>query len=168
MADDVGVSAVDRVDLDRVEDDETLYRSVWLKEFCFFLDEEGVLHVSAEAFADRQHRPSVFRRHLCDAPPYSNPPRLNPDNAVVSLTAGRVRETSPISHQSGKQPVVLYVIDIEPDINEGQHRSHAVVYANPAFPNSNAFAKLKLRLAQLVEEWTIPPDAAFIEQLKQQ
>jgi|SRR5581483_7761852 len=151
---------------DSVGNEETLYRSIWLRKECFFLDEEGVLRVSAEAFADRNKQPSVFRKHLCDEPPYSNPPRLSPDDAVVSLIAGKIREASPIQHQSGKNPVVSHVIDIKPDTSGGQHRSHAVVYADPDFPNSNAFAKLKLRLAQLVEDWAIQPEADFIEQLK--
>lgn len=151
---------------ERVGDEETLYRSIWLRTECFFFDEEGVLRVSAEAFADRNKQPSVFRKHLCDAPPDSNPPRLHSEDAVVSLIAGKIREASPIQHQSGKNPVVAHVIDVRPDTSEGQHRSHAIVYANPEFPNSNAFAKLKLRLAQLVENWAIQPGTDFVEQLK--
>lgn len=150
---------------ERIEDDETLYRSVWLKPECFYIDEGGALRISGQAFADKRKEPSVFRKHLCDDPPYSNPPRLDPDQAVVSFTAGNIREkASPIAHQSDQnEPPIEYLIDVRPDRSEGQHRSHAIVFATPAFKTNRPFEKLKLRLAQLVEAWAILPDPAFVK-----
>ena len=149
---------------DEVLNNETLYRSIWLKPECFYF-EEGTLHVAAQAFADSNKRPSLYREHLCDAPPYSDPPRIGSDQAVVSLIAGKIREASPILHQSEKKLVEEHVIDVKPDLSNGQHRAHCVVFSNPDFPNSNAFKKLKLRLAQLVERFDIEPKQEFIDTL---
>jgi hypothetical protein len=150
-----------------VSDDENLYRSIWLKPQCFSLDENGALRVSPEAFADKSKRPSLFRHDLCDAPPHSNPPRLGPDQAVASLLAGNIREKAgPIVHQAEKREPVTYLIDIAPDLSDGQHRSHAIVFATPAFETRRAFEKLKLRLALLVEALVIPPPAEFVNELR--
>ena len=72
-----------------VQNEETLYRSVWLREECFYIDDAGTLRVAAQAFADSRKQPSLYRKSLCDDPPYSNPPRLGEDQSVVSLLAGK-------------------------------------------------------------------------------
>jgi hypothetical protein len=156
----------EKPDEDRVSDEETLYRSIRPVKECFSFDEEGALRVSAQAFADRKMQPSLFRKHLCDAPPYSDPPRLGPDQVVVSLIAGKIRENSPLQHQSEKQEPVRYLIDVRPDTSDNQHRAHAIVFTDPEFKTKGAFEKLKIRLALLVEEWAIQPETAFVEELR--
>ena len=156
----------DTLDVGKVENEETLYRSIWLKKECFGFDEEGNLRVSPQAFADKRKQPSVFRHHLCDAPPASNPPRLGTEQAVVSLTAGRVRETMPIEQKSENADLMKYIIDVRSDTSNGQHRAHAVVFADPDFKTNRPFEKLTIRLAQLVEDWAIMPSDNFIEGIR--
>ena len=83
----------------------------------------------------------------------------------MSLIAGKIREPGPITHKSGDKKAVDHVIDVKPDTADGQHIAHCVVFANPDFPNPNAFAKLKQRLVQLIERMDIEPDAAFVATL---
>ena len=154
-----------------VDDNETLYRSVWLEPQCFFYDAEGILHVSKEAFADRKFQPSLYRKHLCEDPPHSNPPRLDSTQAVVSLIARKIREAGHIPHKSEVKPsaeAVTHIIEIICDVSAGQHESHCIVIAYPEFPNSGAFNKLKRILARLVEQFDIEPCKEFLEQVKRQ
>jgi hypothetical protein len=153
----------------QIADSEVLYRSIRPRPEEVYFDSEGQLRVSPQAFADKSKQPSLYRHLLCDAPPYSNPPRMGPDQAVVTLIAGDIRERAgPIDHRPEKQEPVRYVIDVKPDLSNHQHRSHAVVFANPEFKTNGAFEKLKLRLAQLIEaeNWAIKPDETFLEQIR--
>ncbi len=152
---------------DRVEDEETLYRSIRLQSQNFKID-AGRLIVSPVAFADRQKQPSLYRHHLCDNPPTSDPPRKGPDQSVVSLIAGDIRQEGPIEHKSGKEETVKYIVDVKPDTSGDQHRAHAIVFATPDFTNSRPFEKLTIRLARLAHTWAICPEDNFIEQLRRE
>lgn len=107
---------------DFVKDEESLYRSVWRKDYCFFMSDEGNLCLSGEAFADKKRKPSVSRKHLCENPPYSKLPRLSDNDAVVLLTAEIIRKNAnPITHKSGKNPQINHIIDVIPDIELPNH-----------------------------------------------
>jgi len=148
-----------------VENDEKLYRSIKLIAANFKL-EQGSIRLSQAAFADRSKRTSFFRHKLTEAPPYSNPPRMSEQDAVVALLAGNIR--CKISHPAGtgsaKQDIEL-VIDVVPE-TIGHHPSHAVAISSPNFPSNGAYEKLKRRLATLVgSQFEIRPDGLFLESL---
>jgi hypothetical protein len=124
--------------------------------------------VSAEAFADKQKRPSLFRDFLCDDPPLSKPPRLGIDQAVVVLRAARIRRADPILHSIANKLTTTHIVNLMPDQSEGQHRSHAVVYADPQLETAGAFKKLKVSLSILVEEeWAVVFSDEVIQQRRQ-
>ena len=149
-----------------VSSDEVVYRSIWLQKECFKVAEDGSTFVSPQAFADRSQQVSLSRHILCDNPPLSNPPRLGNEQVVARLSVGAIREANPLSYQSGKKSTVDYVIDVISDVTNGHHISHALVISDPAFETQNVFKKLKLRLAHLVEELSVPPPEAFIAELR--
>ena len=90
---------------------------------------------------------------------------MHDDSAVLSLKAGTIR--GPLEHVSGTgagAEATVYVIDVEPDVSNGQHVSHAIVTAAPHYKQSRPFDKLKLRLVLLAvgRGWEIPPDPDFV------
>lgn len=87
----------------------------------------------------------------------------------MALLAGKVREAAePIVHQAEKKESVTYLIDVVPDLSNGRHRSHAIVFATPAFETRGAFAKLKVRLSLRVERegLVVPPPPEFVDELR--
>ena len=159
---------MDKTRIDYVGNEEFLNRSVRLEPINFRVSDNGKFRVSANAFADRSKRPSVYRRILTDDPPYSNPPRMSPNDAIITLQAGRIRGIDPIIQISGTGKTATerrYIIDIDPDTSHGQHRSHAVIFSTPNYQTARPFEKLKELLARLVDDWAIPPDETFLQQL---
>ena len=144
---------------DRVADNELLYRSIRLIENNFRKESDGTVRLSSQAFTDRSKEPSVYRHNLCESPPYGNPPRLGETDAVAGLIAATIRRNSPLLHQGDE-----YQIDIRPEPED--HLAHAVVFARPEFPNDKPFRRLRELLTKIIEqEWPIPPNEEFIENL---
>jgi hypothetical protein len=148
-------------DSNRVSDGETLYRSVWQKPECLAKYADGTLHISAAAFDDRAFQISLFRHDLCEEPPHSNPPRMSQTDFVLALLASRIREQK---LTVGEQNTSMS-LDVLPDTAGDQHSSHAVVHPSLTI-NKNAFRKLRVRMAEIVEkDWPIKPDPDFIAAL---
>jgi hypothetical protein len=160
-----------------VASEEDVDRSIFLIKGCIAVTGDGSVYVSANAFADKEKQPSLYRRCLTDDPPYSNPPRLfSPEkqflDAVVTLRAGAIRQLSPFVADSGEgrnRVTTTYSINIKPDLSDNQHQSHAIVYAEPNYRSNSAFERIKERLARIANEriategWAIAPDPDFIE-----
>jgi hypothetical protein len=148
---------------------ENLYRSIRLVPNNFYRDSEGNWHISSEAFSDIAQRVSLFRHQLCDNPPSSNPPRLNADDVLACLIAGRIMsETIENTPEQGmdKGRTTTYRFFIEPDQSDNQHISHVVVVPNPEFTSRKVFDKLKRRLVILIEKCLFPPPSEFVDSLR--
>jgi len=153
----------DKVRTPGIADDEVIDRSVKLIPQHFRRSEGGEVRVSASAFNDRSYEPSFYREVLCEDPPYKKPPRMNPDDAVASVTIGKVREQEAITFQSGNDTrPTTHRVDVRPEV-EGHHAAHVVVFTAPEFKTKGGFAKLKELLAQIVGgNWAIRPNDTFL------
>lgn len=144
---------------DRVADDEVLYRRVPHRPG-HFLDENGRVRVTSQAFSDRRFRPSVDRAKLCGHDPSHT--RAAPTDAVASLVARQVRGIDTVEQRNEKGEVILrHSIDVEPrpirdDPVLPDNPAHAEIFAVPEFQNERTFRKLRESLA-LLAEWQIPP-----------
>lgn len=135
----------------RVEDEELLYRSLELIEDNFSVDEETKKIVaSAEAFADRNKEPSLYRHDLCESAPHSNPPRMNGTDILAQLVAFEIRKEEVKQKPPEKnEDQKFYIFDVVPDTSNDQHQSHAVVKPSPGYQSPRHFEKLKKKLAIL-------------------
>ena len=80
---------------------------------------------------------------------------------VLALLASRIRQQELTVGEQGK----LLSLDVLPDTTNDQHVSHAVVHPSLTI-NKNAFRKLRVRMAEIVEEdWPIKPDPDFVATL---
>lgn len=155
------MSVTDTTDLGRVGDGETLYRSVPQQPTFLAKDEGGALRLSSAAFDDSGNEISLFRHDLCEAPPFSDPPRRQATAFVLSLVASRIRQEQISFGNTGE----TLNLDVRPDTTEDQHASHAVVYPDRSV-GTKVFRKIKRRMAEIVEEdWPIMPDSDFIASL---
>jgi hypothetical protein len=137
-----GVGAVDRVD-----DDESLYRSVartlWKQKY------DGEFYLSSQAFADRNRRPSVDRAKLCDHDPSYT--QFRPSDYVCSLVAKDVRTIATVVKYDKKgSPQVRHNIDVEP-VPLPDNEAHAEIYALPEISGGRLFERLLERLAYLAQ-----------------
>lgn len=135
----------DGVGGDRVEDDETLYRSVvpnlWKQK------NYGEFYLSSQAFADRRQRPSVDRAKLCGHDPsYA---RFRPSDYVCSLITRDVRAIDTVvRHDKKGVPQVRHNVDVEP-VPLPDDPAHAEIYAVPEISGGRLFERLLERLAYL-------------------
>jgi hypothetical protein len=135
----------DGVGGDRVDDDETLYRSVvpelWKQR------NDGEFYLSSQAFADRNRRPSVDRAKLCGHDPSYT--QFRPSDFVCSLIAEDVRAISTVvKHDKKGVPQVRHNIDVEP-APLSHNGAHAEIYAIPEISGGRLFERLLERLAYL-------------------
>ncbi len=139
--------------VDRVADDEVLYRRVpALREY--FKVEGETTRISSQAFSDRQFRPSVDRAALLNDDPSRT--QQDPTDAVVRLVAGEVRAIASVEQRNEKGETTLrHVIDVEP-VPLPQNPAHAEIFAIPDFASKGVFRKLQESLARLAP-WEIPP-----------
>lgn len=126
---------------DPVLDDELLYRSILFDEVTF---SQGILHISSEAFGDRQCRVSV------DRATFRSPQETQKRDSdyVAGLIAGEIRA----QRYGDKQ----YGMDVLPDpwpATDPGNPAHAVVVPDPADASKNFRAK-KMRelLSRLAEK----------------
>jgi hypothetical protein len=118
------------------------------------------MHFSASCFNDRGAKVSVDRANLRrDA----DEAKLSPTDGIIKLLTKDIREMAPIPAMDGGQD---YVIDVHArailaDNPEGlpENLAHAQIEANPDFPNSSRFRKLKEALALLADRsgWFVLP-----------
>lgn len=111
------------------------------------------MHASALAFADRQRRPSVDRAHLRGFDPVKT--KFNSTDAVVSITAQKVRAIRGSRNDAKGNPIQEYVADVEPK-PEADNPSHAEIYGRPEFDNDKLFRRIRESLAFEVT-WEILP-----------
>jgi hypothetical protein len=116
--------------------------------------------LSAQAFADRNRRPSVDRAHLCgNNSAYS---RKNAGEGVVSLAARTVRTLTASKYdKDGKIIVQEYFADVEP-VPLGDNPAHAEIFGRPAFDNDKVFRRICESLARNTA-WEIVPEEPFSE-----
>ena len=143
MADGVGVPNGDHID-----DDEVLYRAVrpelWKQK------PGGEFHLSSQAFADRERRPSVDRGLLCEHDPKHA--QFHSSDYVCSLTAEEVRAIDTVvKHDRKGVPQVRHNIDVEP-VPLPDDPAHAEIYAVPEISGGRLFERLLERLA-LLARW---------------
>jgi hypothetical protein len=136
---------------DRVGDDELLYRRV--REQYISRDAENKPFVSANAFNDKQKKPSVDRAHLTGFDPQRA--RWEQSDAIVSLLTEEVRAINSIIERTATgTPVAPYLIDVRPD----PLKDHPTLPDNPAHAQiqadrdmtGSAFSRLKEVLAQMI------------------
>jgi hypothetical protein len=140
LADGVGRGADDRVD-----DDETLYRSV--KRILWKQKNDGGFYLSSQAFADRNRRPSVDRAKVCGHDPSYT--QFRPSDYVCSLVAEDVRAiASVVKHDKKGVSQVRHNIDVEP-VPLADNDAHAEIYAVPEISGGRLFERLLERLAYL-------------------
>ena len=140
LADGVGAGTDNRVD-----DDETLYRSV--KRILWKQKNNGEFYLSSQAFTDRNRRPSVDRAKLCGHDPSYT--RFSPSDYVCSLVAKDVRTISTVVKYDKKGiPQVRHNIDVEP-VPLSDNAAHAEIYAVPEISGERLFKRLLERLACL-------------------
>src|SRR5438128_11449008 len=97
---------------DRVADDEVLYRRVPHRPG-HFVDENGHVRVTSQAFSDRRFRPSVDRAKRCGHDPSHT--QAAPTDAVVSLVAWQVRGIDTVEERNEKGAGILrHSIGLEP------------------------------------------------------
>jgi hypothetical protein len=152
LADEVGASADDHVD-----DNEILYRCV--KPVHWKRRENGEFYLSAQAFTDRNYRPSVDRAKLCSYDP-SYTQREETDYICTLLTEDiRAIETVVKYHDS--QPVEQHAIDVDP-VPLHDNAAHAEIYAHPQISSRSVFRRLQESLVGLSwwEGGFTPPEAA--------
>lgn len=146
--------------VDKVENEEVLYRSVAIE--CFTLV-DGKLKLTSTAFNDPAQKPSVDRAKLC----CFNPAHAKKKSAhgVVSLTALSVRQIADvIQNDKHGQPNPAHEIDVIPDPikncpTQMDNPAHALIVAHPDFANDKVFKKLKKSLARIASQggWQIEP-----------
>lgn len=135
----------DGVGGDRVDDDETLYRSIvpelWKQK------NDGEFYLSSQAFADRNRRPSVDRAKLCGYDPGYT--RFRPSDLVCGLIAEDVRAISTVvKHDRKGVPLVRHNIDVEP-VPLPDDPAHAEIYTVPEISGGRLFERLLEKLAYL-------------------
>src|SRR5579872_6191853 len=131
---------------DHVADEELLYRRVRLLPG-LFVEADGKVRPSSQAFNDRYRRPSVDRANLRGGDPTKS--QIEESDSIVSLVAQDIRDIKTVEQRNEKGEVIhRYMIDVEPK-PEPDNPAHAEIFAVPEFSSEGAFRRLKERLAQL-------------------
>jgi hypothetical protein len=143
---------------DLVDDNEIVYRRVIFDPQCFVLEESKKLIVTASAFRDRNHQPSVDRAILCDNDPHHTQ-GVDKRNGVVLLIASEIRAIADVIKYDGDRPAVVYEIDVVP-APLIDNVAHAEVRAHPTISSSKVFRRLQQGLAMLANKrgWLIYPE----------
>jgi hypothetical protein len=154
----MGADAKDgQAPLDRVGDEEELYRRV--REEFVRVEAGSTVRFSANAFNDRERKPSVDRAALLDGQPQRT--RISPSDAVARLIAHDVRAIAEVAERTPAGQIVgPYRIDVVPDPirNDPQlpdNPAHARIQADRELNNS-AFKHLKEILAGMAEPELLP------------
>ena len=149
--------------MDKVVDDEVLYRNVRPDRRRYAVDPDGTLHITSEAFLDPRNSPSVDRANLCDNNP--NHTQVTPDDGVTSLLTLFVRSIQEVGKHDKRGNLVPppYVVDVHADPIVGdstlrENLAHAIIVTTPKC-NDNEFKKLRRSLARHATErgWMIKP-----------
>lgn len=147
-----------------IQDGEDLLRSVPDRPECYGTDSTtGTLKISASAFNDPGHQPSVNRSEMLMSVEAA---KLEPSHGLVKLVAHEVRAIKlEVIGANGKPNGSHYVIDaVHRPVDEGNaegrppNPAHSQVESAPAL-NRSRFQKLKERLAQLatLHGWIVTP-----------
>jgi hypothetical protein len=146
--------------LDRVKDEEMLFRCVFFGRNLYKVQPDGVVRLSSQAFADQNTEPSVDRAVLCNNDPSWT--QKDEQDGVVSLITIDVRRVS-VSGQNPKpardEPIeIQYNIDVVPDPFQ-DNEAHAVVRPTPPYQTKSVFRRVREALARIAEGygWVIPP-----------
>jgi len=161
------------VEDDRVDDEETLFRSVsdeataphWAR------DVDGVLRVSAAAFFDPGFKPSVDRAKLCNNDPTWT--RRAERDGVAKLSAQAIRSIDPdeVADRDSKQHVLQRrSVDVVPDRREAnattgerENPAHALVVTTPQIAKDNSsWRRVRIALARVATDggWALEPASA--------
>jgi hypothetical protein len=146
--------------LDRVGDAERLYRRV--REKYVRIEADNTVRFSANAFNDRERKPSVDRAILVDDQPQRT--RKEPSDAVAGLIAREVRAIEEVVERTATGQVVRpYRIDVVPnpihnDPDLPDNPAHAKIQADREI-NSSAFKQLKDVLARMAQPELRPHEA---------
>ncbi len=150
---------------DRVDDGETIYRSVAPGQIAW---SDGEPHVSSSAFLDPYFKPSVDRAPLCVNGPDQT--QRSPADGVCQLVARRVRAISPA--KVGDRDALGHVlqertVDVVPDaVPENDERgrpsnpAHALIVTTPQISKkTSAWSRVREALAFVAGEtpWAIVP-----------
>lgn len=142
--------------LDRVTDDELLYRRIPSNPLCFMRESDGTIRISSAAFNDRQQRISVDRARLCNHQPAWTK-NNDPAAGVVSLVAQHIRTISDIiTYDKRGSLVQKHMIDVVPAPLD-ENVAHAEIVVEPE-AGEKAFRRLRKQLAQLARWEILPAD----------
>lgn len=148
----------DLMSVDKVEDDEILYRRVLFQKNHYRIDSEFNVKISSQAFLDRQYKVSVDRAKICNFDPTKT--QQKKENAVVSLLTKDVRRIDTVIERNQKGKCVeKHRIDVIPDALE-DNEAHALIVTDPDYQKpKKVFRKLVDALARLANEreWVIYP-----------
>jgi hypothetical protein len=131
--------------MDKVANDEIVYRCVFYGKN-LYRSEDGYLHLSSQAFADRNQMPSVDRASLRQNDPTRT--QKTADDGILSLITESVRQIDTVQQMDNKGNLVqVYKIDIIADpivglANEDNNLAHAEIRPSPSYQNKSVFRKL--------------------------
>lgn len=131
-------------DKDYVDDAEMLYRCV--KRVHWKQKENGEFYLSAQAFTDRQYRPSVDRARLCGHDPSHT--QVDEHDYVCNLLTADVRAIGSVVKYRNNEPVQQYAVDVDP-VPRPDNAAHAEIYAHPQISSKGVFRRLQERLVCL-------------------
>jgi hypothetical protein len=152
------------VDINYVEDEEELYRSVradpQYDEYTY--NDDGELIISYKAFQDRNREPSVDRAELRAFRPEDS--KRGEKDGIVSLITQEVRGIGQVVTRVSEKENISHAVDVIPRPIE-DNESHAQVEVEPNFFGSDnkqnkAFKLLRKSLARLATNrgWTLKPE----------
>ena len=136
-------------------DEEVLYRCVKHGRNLKVMQPDGTFKITAQAFADPYHRPSVNRATLCNNDPKSV--QFEPEDGVVSVIAYDVRLIDSVVQKDSKGTIVqTFIVDVE-HVPETKNYSHAEIFIDPASQSRGVVHRLMERLAYLANQrpWEI-------------
>lgn len=142
--------------------DEVIYRRVENKPEQWKVADTGEVFVTSSAFFDKKCQPSVDRALMCQA----TQTQQHPDNGVVCLRVGEVREIHEVFRNDPKgRPLVSYSVDVH-HRPEPNNDAHAQVETTPDIPlrPTDVFRRLRHALAKLATDWKILPQAVRARQ----
>jgi len=144
-------------DEDSVADDEILYRSIRAgRGGEYYIDQDGILRFTSQAFNDKSREPSVDRAKMRNNNPTLS--KKSPSDGIVSLVTSEIRaEKVPVDHSQNNNPT-QYILDVIPK-RLPDNDSHAVIVPNPEYKNDKAYKRVKEKLAYLAGKhgWTVTP-----------
>ena len=158
-------------DVQFVENDEELYRSVRADHDQYYYDDDGNLIIRHIAFQDPQKKPSVDRAKLRNYQPEKT--KKGDSDGVVSLITEEVRNIADVNtkrfDKKGKEiEVIEHRVDVKYDpiyepIDE-KNEAHALITPDPNYiggesSQTKTFKRLQLALARLatMKGWTLRP-----------